>query len=305
MSGDQISSPLGVGGEWGRRLILHYIPIALASGLVLLAFMTLPPFDPQAYPQLNMGGEAALPRPVGEDSALDHDGGQRESRGHDGYQAGSGQHGEDHAGAEAHVEEGAGRTQGRRARDLDQRLTRATGYVATGLLALTLLIGPAHLLLGKRNPVSSYLRRDLGVWTAFVGLVHVFFGLQLHGGVQLSGFLDYFITADGNPRLNSFGLANWTGLAATVIVVGLLAISNNFALRQLKAGPWKWLQRLNYALFVLVVSHAFFYGALLRVTSPFTLLLVLSVFFVFAGQALGIWSTRRRHPPKGPAGVPQ
>lgn len=42
----------------------------------------------------------------------------------------------------------------------------ATGYVALGLLAFTLLIGPANLLLRRRNPVSNYLRRDAGAWTA-------------------------------------------------------------------------------------------------------------------------------------------
>jgi sulfoxide reductase heme-binding subunit YedZ len=175
-----------------------------------------------------------------------------------------------------------------------QQLTVATGYVATGLLALTLLIGPANLLLRKRNPVSSYLRRDMGTWTAIFSVVHVIFGLQVHGTGQLSGFLTYFVAPDGRPLLNSFGLGNWTGLAATVIVVGLLALSSDFALRKLKARTWKWLQRLNYALFALVIAHAFFYGALLRVTSPFTLLLGLTVMAVFAGQALGVWLWRRR-----------
>jgi sulfoxide reductase heme-binding subunit YedZ len=79
-----------------------------------------------------------------------------------------------------------------------------------------------------------------------------------------------------------------------VIVIGLLAISSDLALRRLKAGRWKWLQRLNYVLFALVVAHAFFYGALLRVTSPFTLLLGLSVLAVFVGQAVGVWLWRRR-----------
>lgn len=55
----------------------------------------------------------------------------------------------------------------RRARSrFDKRLTVATGYVATGPLGLTLLIGPANLLLRRRNPISSYLRRDVGMWTA-------------------------------------------------------------------------------------------------------------------------------------------
>jgi sulfoxide reductase heme-binding subunit YedZ len=176
------------------------------------------------------------------------------------------------------------------------RLTVATGYVATGLLALTLLIGPASLLRRRRTPVSSYLRRDIGMWTAVFSVVHVLFGSLLHSGGQLSGLVAYFLAPDGGPLLNSFGLGNWTGLAALVIVVGLLAISSDLALRTLKARPWKWLQRLNYGLFVLVIAHALFYGALLRVTSPFTLVLGVSVLAVFVGQMVGVWLWRRRYP---------
>lgn len=176
------------------------------------------------------------------------------------------------------------------------RLTTATGYVATGLLAFTLLIGPANLLLRKRNPVSSYLRRDVGAWTAAISVVHVLVGFQVHGPVVPPGerVLSYFFAPDGSPLTNAFGMGNWTGLAATVIVVGLLAISSDLALRKLKFRNWKWLQRSNYALFVLVVTHAIYYGALLRVTSPSTLLLGLGVALVFVGQTVGFWLWRKR-----------
>jgi len=174
------------------------------------------------------------------------------------------------------------------------RLTTATGYVATGLLALTLVTGPVNLLLRRRAPISSYFRRDVGMWTAAFSIVHVIFGLQVHAGGQLSGIVRYFVAGDGSPLVSSFGLGNWTGLAATVIVVGLLAISSDLALRTLKSSTWKWLQRLNYALFALVLAHAIFYGALLRATSPFTLLLIVSVILVLVGQLTGIWLWRRR-----------
>ncbi len=105
--------------------------------------------------------------------------------------------------------------------------------------------------------------------------------------------LDYFVS-DGRPLANSFGLGNWTGLAATVIVVGLLALSSDFALRTVKSGPWKWLQRLNYVLFALVIAHAFFYGALLRTSAPLRLLLLVTIITVFVGQALGVWLWRSK-----------
>jgi sulfoxide reductase heme-binding subunit YedZ len=179
-------------------------------------------------------------------------------------------------------------------RTLVPQFTVATGYLALGLLGLTLLIGPANLLLRRRNPVSSYLRRDVGTWTAVASVAHVILGFQVHGGSGIFSFLDFFV-ADGRPLTNSFGLGNWTGLAALVIVAGLLALSTDGSLRELKARRWKNLQRLNYALFALVVVHAFFYGALLRTTSPFTLLLFFIVAAVFVGQAGGIWLWRRRN----------
>lgn len=79
-----------------------------------------------------------------------------------------------------------------------------------------------------------------------------------------------------------------------MIVVGLLAISTDRSLRELKAKRWKNLQRLNYALFALVVLHAFFYGALLQMTSPFALVLIGTTIAVLIGQFVGIWLWRRR-----------
>jgi sulfoxide reductase heme-binding subunit YedZ len=171
-----------------------------------------------------------------------------------------------------------------------RQATSASGDVALVLLGLTLVIGPANLLLRRRNPVSSYLRRDVGTWTAIASVVHVIlaFGVDGHGQI-----LDFFVR-DGRPLIDSFGLGNWTGLAALVIVAGLLALSTNRAVRELKARTWKDLQRLNYTLFALVVLHAIFYGALLRMTSPFTLLLIFTVIAVFIAQAAGIWLWRRR-----------
>jgi hypothetical protein len=130
--------------------------------------------------------------------------------------------------------------------------------------------------------------------------VHMVAGFQVHGPPADLGdrVVRYFFAADGRPLTDAFGLGNWTGLGATVIVVGLLALSSDFALRKLKAGPWKWLQRLNYALFVLVVAHTFYYaafgGSLLTLASPSTLLLVPSLVAVLVGQIAGVWLWRRR-----------
>jgi methionine sulfoxide reductase heme-binding subunit len=303
-------------GDQRRRLLRHHVPVALVSVGALVLFMTLPVFDRGPNHEGSgdamgamPGMESPAPTPGGGAQAgpSGHDGDGDGTSGHGGDQGGSSSHGgaqpapTDHAGSSAGASEHGGDSgstepeegiQSTDDRSFVRRFTTATGYVATGLLAVTLLIGPVNLLLRRRNPVSSYLRRDVGAWTAIFSVVHVFFGFQVHA--LLGDFLTYFFAPDGRPLTDSFGLGNWTGLGATVIVVGLLAISSNFALRKLTARPWKRLQRLNYALFALVVAHAIFYGALSRVTSPFTLLLVVCVIAVFVGQTVGIWLWRRR-----------
>jgi sulfoxide reductase heme-binding subunit YedZ len=172
-------------------------------------------------------------------------------------------------------------------------LTVASGYIAVVLLALTLLTGPANLMLRRRTPVSTYFRRDIGLAATAVSLAHVVFGFLVG---HADGVLGYFLEAGDRTKIltNSFGLANWAGLAATAIVVGLAAISSDAALRKLKAKRWKRLQRLNYLLFGLVIVHAVLYGALWRRTSPYTLLLVISTVIVLAGQAIGVRLWRRR-----------
>ncbi len=242
-SSKQLGATLGAGRDWRRRLLLHHVPLALASAAALLLYMGLSTSATGGHGDISLGLDPSSLAP----------------------------------GSKGFV----------------SRLTRATGYVGLGLLALTLLVGPANLLLRRRNPVSSYLRRDMGTWTAAVSILHVIAGFQTgHGGSGISGVLDFFF-ADGRPLTNRLGLGNWTGLAALVIVVGLLAISTNRSVRELKGSRWKSLQRLNYTLFALVVAHALFYGAL-GMTSIFTSVFIVTVSAVLFGQALGIWLWRRR-----------
>jgi len=50
------------------------------------------------------------------------------------------------------------------------RLSMATAYVALGLLAATLAIGPLNILRRRPNPVSTDLRRDIGIWAGLIGI---------------------------------------------------------------------------------------------------------------------------------------
>lgn len=278
-----------------RRLLRHHLPLALGSAVVLLLFLTLPRFDSSKYTQGDIFS-GTLPKdfPAGQSGPMQHGAGQpppQQGGGHQIPKEKLEQIPEQHRGQIPGLSPTSDEVDDR---SFARRLTTGTGYIALALLALTLLIGPANLLLRRRNPVSSYLRRDVGAWTAAFSGVHVIVSLTVHGSGQIRDFLDFFV-ADGSPLRNSFGLGNWTGLAALVIVAGLLALSSDAALRKLKAKNWKRLQRLNYILFALLIVHAFFYGALLRETSPYTILLGLSVIAVVVGQGVGVWLFRRKY----------
>jgi methionine sulfoxide reductase heme-binding subunit len=153
------------------------------------------------------------------------------------------------------------------------RLSMATAYLGLALLGATLVIGPMNVLRGRRNPLSVDLRRDTGIWCAIVSLAHVVVGLQVH----LGSMVLYFFRATGDPqrwvpRFDVFGLTNYVGLAGTLLVVLLMALSNDASLRSLGRFRWKFLQRWNYAIAVLVVLHGVAYQILERRTMFFLVL---------------------------------
>ena len=151
-------------------------------------------------------------------------------------------------------------------RDALFRASMASAYAALGMLGTTLILGPLNVLRDRPNPVSTYLRRDVGIWAALLAFAHVVFGLQVH----MSGrFWLYFVyPADQGhflpARYDLFGLANYTGLVAMLLLALLLTLSNNASLRALGRRRWKGLQRWNYGAFALTALHGIAYQVLER-----------------------------------------
>lgn len=182
-------------------------------------------------------------------------------------------------------------------------LTIAFGYLALLFLAVTLLIGPLQLARRRRNPVNIHSRRDTGIWAGLTGCLHVVFGLQGHLGGQI---LAYFFTPAGGLRLDLLGVSNDLGAAATVILAGLAALSNNWTLRRLRGPRWKFWQRFNYALFVLVLAHTLGYQTVMPrdpIMRPLVGVLALGI---LAAQLWGRYryANRARRAPVVPAQHP-
>jgi len=177
--------------------------------------------------------------------------------------------------------------------DVISRASFATAYPALALLAATLLIGPWNVLRRKPNPVSSDLRRDLGIWAGILGVLHAAVGQFVH----LSGrpWL-YYVYGPGEHhhgmRHDLFGLANYTGALGALLLAMLFATSNDLSLRRLGTRKWKQLQRWNYAVFALVAVHSF---AFQGVEKQKQLWVVTVAFCVAAALSLQIAGVVRRN----------
>lgn len=169
-------------------------------------------------------------------------------------------------------------------------LSMASGYVGLLALSVVLILGPWNLLLGRTNPVSTDLRRDLGIWAGVLGLMHVVTGFQVHFGGKM---WFYFLDPSGRPRPiplrhDLFGLANLAGLGATLVLLMLLVLSNDLSLRALGARRWKSLQRWNYAYLALVIAHTAAYQVVTERARLFVAVSAVMVCAVIVAQMAGI-----------------
>ena len=143
--------------------------------------------------------------------------------------------------------------------DVITRLSFATAWPALVLLAVTLGIGPWRKLTGRDTPTSQDLRRDIGIWAGITGLFHTGIGQCVHLRGRPWLYYVYEKWKAMPLRYDMFGLSNETGLIAALILLVLLATSNDASLRALGLARWKRWQRWNYGCFTLAALHSFGY----------------------------------------------
>lgn len=179
------------------------------------------------------------------------------------------------------------------------RWSMSSAYAGLAFLAVSLLIGPWNVVRGVSNPVHTDLRRDIGIWGGVWGLIHTVVGLQVH----MSGHMwRYFVfpSEDASTipiRYDLFGIANYTGLCITMILVLLLGLSNDSSLARLGRHRWKALQRFNYGAFILVILHGTIYQFLEKRVFGFVVGFAVIVLAVSAFQWSGFRQVSRGRTP--------
>ncbi len=176
--------------------------------------------------------------------------------------------------------------------DVISRASFATAYPALALLATTLLVGPWNVLRRTANPVSSDLRRDLGIWAGILGVVHAAVGqfVHLRGRPWL-----YYVYGPGEHRHGMrhdlFGLANYSGALGVLLLATLFATSNDLSLKRFGARKWKQLQRWNYAVFALVAVHSIAFQMVEKQKQPWVITVSICITAALIVQIAGV--TRR------------
>lgn len=176
------------------------------------------------------------------------------------------------------------------------RWSMATAYVGLALLVATLSTGPLNVLRNHPNPVSTDLRRDLGIWAGLVSIAHFLIGWQVHMPHRYLYWLREVEGANAlRPRADLFGFANYTGLVAVLVAAMLLLLSNDHFLAKLGTTRWKSLQRWNYALFALVLVHGVAYQVIEKRKPPLIIALSGLVLAALVLQLRGYYRRRASH----------
>src|SRR2546430_1800720 len=175
--------------------------------------------------------------------------------------------------------------------DVRHRLSMASAYAGLIFLAVSLWLGPWNVLRGRANPISSDFRRDVGIWTGILGILHTAVGLTVH----LRGRMWMYFFKQLHPlRLQNtqFGFANFAGLAAALLFLMLLAISNDLSLRSFGTRRWKTLQRWTYASLLLTAAHGIAYQSVEKRQLPWVLIFAALLIAVATIQIIGFLKMR-------------
>lgn len=180
-----------------------------------------------------------------------------------------------------------------RSDDPTWRWSMATAYISFFWFTVCLAIGPVKLIRRRPNPVSTDLRRDVGIWAGLFALVHSVVGAQVHLG---HWWLYFVYPADAPHRVpmrhDLFGFANYTGLATALLILLLLALSNDLSLRKLGTRRWKGLQRWSYGAMGLLALHAIAYQLVEHRLAGFVALIAVGLLIAGGLQLRGWYLVR-------------
>jgi len=174
------------------------------------------------------------------------------------------------------------------------RQSIVSAYLCLGLLCGTLLIGPWRAVAEGRVMSNYYLRRDIGIWAALIGMVHFLLANML---AMNYAYLGRYVTEAAAPsaeaRRQLYGAGTIMGYVVAVLFLLLLGLSSDRVMRRVGLRWWKRLQRSSYVAFALTTLHGFAFQALESRPAVWVVVVAVVSATVLGGQAWGRAALRR------------
>ena len=174
--------------------------------------------------------------------------------------------------------------------DPNQAMVRAMGLVGFFILCVSLVIGPLVVLNAAFFAPLLEPRRAVGIAAFVFAAMHIL--------LMIGPYFNYSIT----PILSLFPLQ--LGAVMLVLLVALTLTSCDWAQKKLGTGLWKNIQRTNYIVFVLALTHFILQANGLnasRLNLSEAALLLLGVITAIL-QLVGAWMRHKRGTPEAIAG---
>ena len=202
---------------------------------------------------------------------------------------------------------------GKKASSQTWLMSTSLALSAVLFLSATLSVGPVRVLRGQSPAVHLPWRRALGVTGAVLAVSHIVVALNVHGSLWRAW--EQFFT--GRPTLDdpiailrgARGYANYLGLLAGSVLLGLAFLSRSAMLRRLGATRWKTAQRATYLALTLIALHALLYWRVERrllLHRALVLVPILgTVMLQISASATYTMRRRRSAPPGMPAPQPR
>ncbi len=119
------------------------------------------------------------------------------------------------------------------------------------------MLGPLRVIRKQNNPVHNAMRRDIGISAGVAALIHTVLGLQVHLGGDIRKY--FTLPPDPGKIAYAFVVTNWLGLVSALILLVLVAISNNISIRAIGLARWKKIQRIAYFAVAAAIAHGIIY----------------------------------------------
>ncbi len=134
------------------------------------------------------------------------------------------------------------------------QVNRSWADASVVFLFASLLAGPLNRL-WPRFKVLIPWRRDIGLWFAITGGIHIGLLAQRRGW----NVLGFFFNDQGEFLKAAAHASNWVGLLALALTFFLVLTSNKFSETLLGHSSWKFVQQSAYSVFLLSVLHTFIF----------------------------------------------